>query len=94
MSYSDVCIYVYHTDMRMRTKPLRDDLGASKDKSGRALDGCPCRWPKLGKTNMATAKDEKGWCRAAPTTTEPDKKKEPSSASGQGQKHPSKPIVR
>ena len=49
----------------------------------------------FGRLHVRTAKDRKGGCRAAVTrTAEPDKNKRPSSASGQGQKHPSTPFVR
>ena len=36
-------------DIRIRTKPLGDDLRASNDKNTRALRGCPCMWPRLRK---------------------------------------------
>lgn len=49
-----LCTYVVtakqcHTDTWIKTKPLRNDLGASTDKSNKALDGCPCRWLRLTK---------------------------------------------
>ena len=49
-----------HKDMRIRTKPLRDDLGASEDKNRRVLDGCPCRWPKLRKAARGNCQGQEG----------------------------------
>ena len=53
-----------HKDMRIRTKPLRDSLRASKDKNRGTLDGCPCRWPTLKK---ATRGNYQGQERLVPS---------------------------
>ena len=49
-----------HKDTRIRTKPLRDDLGASKDKNRRALDGCQCTWSRLRKAARGNCQGQEG----------------------------------
>ena len=92
------CVYTYGRSSATRTcgqgqSPFATTLEPPRTRSGRALGGCPCRWPNLRKPDMGAAKDRKGCCRAAPPTrAEPDKKKEHSSAAVQGQKRPSRPF--
>ena len=82
-------------DMRLRTKPLRDDFGAPWTQADGPLMAAGAGGQGSGKLHVGIAKAKKGWCRITPTTTaEPDKSKKPSRASRHGQKQPSQPFVR
>ena len=49
-----------HKDIRIRTKPFRDDIGASQDKNGKALMAALAGGCGSGKLQVGTAKDKKG----------------------------------
>ena len=56
-------IYIYNIYISIHAhKPLSDDLRASKDKNKRALDGCPCRWPRLRKAAPGQKHPSKPLC--------------------------------